>query len=95
MPGIKVEFKQGRQGWYIVADFGDGQPPVKKGPMLEAEAMAMAAELEADAGKHGAVVLDRSDDERRANQRAAVAFFALIGSAVALVILVLLALVMR
>jgi hypothetical protein len=77
--GISVQVKQGRKGWYVAADFGDGKPVVK-GPMLEAEAKAMATELESEAAEaSGVVVRDRSEDEERANRRAAMVFFAALG----------------
>lgn len=95
MPGIKVEIKRGKNWWYVVADFGDGQLPVTKGPMSEDEAKAMAAELQQSTEGTGAMVLERSEEEERANRKAALAFFATVGSVVLLVVLVVLAWVTR
>lgn len=95
MPGIKVEIKRGKNWWYVVADFGDGQPPVTKGPMTEAEAKDMATELQQSAEETGAMVRDRSEEEERANRKVALAFFATVACAVLLGILVALAWVTR
>lgn len=83
--GISVQVKRGRKGWYVSADFADGQLPVVKGPMLEAEARAMAEELEKEAAQAtGVVVRDQSEDDERANRRAAMVFFAVLGVLAAL-----------
>lgn len=84
MAGIKVEVKRGKRWWYVVADFGDGSIPVTKGPMAEADAIAMADELR---NQEGAIVRDQSPDEEKENRRVAFAFFATVGAAILFVIL--------
>lgn len=89
MPGIKVEVKKGQRWWYVVVDFGDGNPPVSKGPMTKTEAEEMAAELEGNAkGEDGVALLDRSQEEEIANQRMAFAFFTMLGCTLLLIALV-------
>lgn len=76
--GIQVELKHGRRWWYVVVDFGDGSNPVSKGPMTEAEAREMAAELEADAAQaEGVVLRDKSVEEEQADARIGAAIVAL------------------
>lgn len=83
MAGIKATLKQGKQWWYVIADFGDGEQPVVKGPMREADARKMVAELEEMAStEENVMVKERSDEEARANRRAAIAFLVLVGGAV-------------
>lgn len=67
--GIKVELRQGKRWWYVVADFNDGRPPVSKGPMTESEAKTMAAELEAQAERmEGVKLREKSVEEARADR---------------------------
>lgn len=91
--GIKVELKKGRLGWYVVADFGDGQLPVTKGPMHEGEARKMAAELESVPDE--IVVRDVSLEEEKANRRVALIAVGLAGAALVLGLVLVLSLVLR
>ncbi len=92
MAGIKVQVYQGKKWWYVAADFGDGNPPVTKGPMSESDARAMSDELEKEAGAVSGVKLrDRSLEDELANRKVAVAFFALVGCALGFTFIILLA----
>jgi len=95
MAGIDVEVRRGKNWWYVVADFHDGQVPVVKGPMTENEAKDMAEELRSGTVEVGATVLDRSKEEARADARVGIAFLATIACVALFAVCLIAAMVMR